>query len=74
MGITSFMTFQGTEWGPLTAAGTLVMIPILIFCLLVQKPLVRGLTLVRGEIAAKYWSTIFEEVRKHTCVLQKNTV
>jgi ABC-type glycerol-3-phosphate transport system permease component len=45
VGITSFLTFQGTEWGPLTAAGTLVMIPILIFCLLVQKPLVRGMTL-----------------------------
>ncbi|QBD83396.1 carbohydrate ABC transporter permease [Ktedonosporobacter rubrisoli] len=45
VGITSFMTFQGTQWGPLTAAGTLVMIPILIFCLLVQKPLVRGMTL-----------------------------
>jgi len=45
VGITSFLTFQGTEWGPLTAAGTLVMIPMLIFGLLVQKPLVRGMTL-----------------------------
>ncbi|WP_034943148.1 carbohydrate ABC transporter permease [Erwinia oleae] len=43
--ITSFLTFQGTEWGPLTAAGTLVMLPMLILGLLVQKHLVRGLTM-----------------------------
>ncbi|WP_197080909.1 carbohydrate ABC transporter permease [Gordoniibacillus kamchatkensis] len=43
--ITSFITFQGTEWGPLTAAGTFIMIPMLIFGLLVQKHLVKGMTL-----------------------------
>ena len=43
--ITSFLTFQGTEWGPLTAAGTLVMLPMLFLGLLVQKHLVRGLTM-----------------------------
>ncbi|WP_413721300.1 carbohydrate ABC transporter permease [Sodalis sp. RH24] len=43
--ITSFLTFQGTEWGPLTAAGTLVMLPMLVLGLLVQKHLVRGLTM-----------------------------
>ncbi|GIP35715.1 carbohydrate ABC transporter permease [Paenibacillus sp. J2TS4] len=43
--ITSFMTFQGTEWGPLTAAGTIVMLPMLIFGIAVQKHLVKGMTL-----------------------------
>lgn len=31
-------------WGPLTAAGTLVAVPILVFALIIQKRLVRGLT------------------------------
>lgn len=43
--VTSFITFQGTEWGPLTAAGTFIMIPMLIFGLMVQKHLVKGMTL-----------------------------
>jgi len=43
--ITSFMTFQGTEWGALTAAGTMIMTPMLIFGILVQKNLVRGMTM-----------------------------
>ncbi|OUM85446.1 MAG: sugar ABC transporter permease [Bacillus thermozeamaize] len=43
--ITSFMTFQGTEWGSLSAAGTMIMLPMLIFGLLVQKNLVRGMTM-----------------------------
>ncbi|MFM9279253.1 carbohydrate ABC transporter permease [Paenibacillus jiagnxiensis] len=43
--ITSFMTFQGTEWGPLSAAGTFIMLPMLIFGLFVQKHLVKGMTM-----------------------------
>ena len=43
--ITSFLTFQGTEWGPLTAAGTMIMVPMLILGLFVQRYLVRGLTM-----------------------------
>ena len=43
--ITSFLTFQGTEWGPLTAAGTLVMLPMLLLGLSVQRQLVRGMTM-----------------------------
>ncbi|KIL39123.1 sugar ABC transporter permease [Gordoniibacillus kamchatkensis] len=43
--ITSFMTFQGTEWGPLTATGTFIMLPMLIFGLSVQKHLVKGMTM-----------------------------
>jgi multiple sugar transport system permease protein len=31
-------------WGPLTAAGTLIAVPILIFALIIQRRLVRGLT------------------------------
>jgi multiple sugar transport system permease protein len=43
--ITSFMTFQGTEWGPLTAAASFIMMPMLIFGILVQKHLVKGMTM-----------------------------
>lgn len=35
----------GILWGPMTAAGSLFTIPVLIFALIVQKHLVRGLTL-----------------------------
>lgn len=40
-----FVTFRDVLWGPLFAAGTIVSIPVLIFTLLVQKNLVRGLTM-----------------------------
>ena len=43
--ITSFMTYSGIEWGPIAAAGVIVMIPMVVFGLLVQRNLVRGLTL-----------------------------
>ncbi|BAS28181.1 carbohydrate ABC transporter permease [Limnochorda pilosa] len=43
--ITSFMTAQGTLWGPMAAAGTTVMLPMLVFGLAVQRYLVRGLTM-----------------------------
>ncbi len=42
--ITSFMTYSGIEWGPISAAGVIVMIPMIVFGLLVQKNLVKGLT------------------------------
>jgi multiple sugar transport system permease protein len=35
----------GILWGPMTAAGSLFTIPVLIFALIVQKHLIRGLTL-----------------------------
>lgn len=41
--ITSFMTFQGTEWGPLSAAGTIIMIPMLIFGFFIQKYFAKGM-------------------------------
>jgi ABC-type glycerol-3-phosphate transport system permease component len=43
--ITSFLSFEGTNWGPLSASGILGMLPIVVFALIVQKKLARGLTL-----------------------------
>ncbi|KQY33790.1 carbohydrate ABC transporter permease [Rhizobium sp. Root483D2] len=43
--ITSFLTFQGVQWGPLTAAATLVMLPMLVLGMLVQGQVVRGMSL-----------------------------
>jgi multiple sugar transport system permease protein len=43
--ITSFLTFQGIQWGALTAAGALIMLPMIVLGLLVQGQIVRGLTL-----------------------------
>ncbi len=46
--ITSFMTNKAILWGRIAAAGSLVLIPVLIFALLAQRFLVRGLS--RGAI------------------------
>ena len=43
--ITNFLTFQGTDWGSMSAAGTVIMLPMLILGVAVQKYLVRGMTL-----------------------------
>lgn len=43
--ITSFMTVHGLLWGPMTAAGTVVMLPILVFTIWMQKHLIRGMTM-----------------------------
>lgn len=43
--ITTFVTSTGTEWGLITALGSAALVPSLIFILLVQRHLVRGLTL-----------------------------
>jgi len=43
--ITSFLTVHGLLWGPMTAAGTVVMLPILIFTVWTQRYLIRGLTM-----------------------------
>lgn len=42
--ITSFMTYSGIEWGPISAAGVIVMLPMIVFGLLVQRNLVKGMT------------------------------
>lgn len=39
-----FITFQGVNWGPLCAAAVLILAPIVLFVLAMQRPLVRGLT------------------------------
>ena len=43
--IQTFVTSTGTDWGFITALGTAAVIPSFIFILLVQRHLVRGLTL-----------------------------
>lgn len=43
--ISTFVTSTGTEWGFITALGSAAIIPSFIFILLVQRHLVRGLTL-----------------------------
>uniref|UniRef100_A0A2A4Z1H4 Sugar ABC transporter permease n=1 Tax=OCS116 cluster bacterium TaxID=2030921 RepID=A0A2A4Z1H4_9PROT len=43
--ITNFLTFQGTDWGSMSAAGMLIMLPMFILGISVQKYLVRGMTL-----------------------------
>ncbi len=42
--VTSFMTFRGTEWGMLSAAGTIIMLPMIVFGILVQKNFARGMS------------------------------
>ncbi|MEI6156873.1 MAG: carbohydrate ABC transporter permease [Atribacterota bacterium] len=41
----NFISFQEIAWGPLTAAGIIVLIPVIVFVMLVQRDLVRGMTL-----------------------------
>ncbi|MEM9710052.1 MAG: carbohydrate ABC transporter permease [Pseudomonadota bacterium] len=43
--ITTFVTSTGSEWGFISALGTAALIPSFIFILLVQRHLVRGLTM-----------------------------
>jgi multiple sugar transport system permease protein len=42
--VVNFLNYEGWEWGKIAAAGTMVMLPVLIFSLLVRRYLVRGLT------------------------------
>jgi len=42
--ITSFITYQDVAWGKLSAASMLIMLPVVVFALLVQKYILRGLT------------------------------
>ena len=43
--ITSFLTFQGVQWGPLTAAATIIMLPMIVLGMLVQGTIIRGMSL-----------------------------
>ncbi|MHB1414003.1 MAG: carbohydrate ABC transporter permease [Chloroflexota bacterium] len=42
--VVNFMQYEGWEWGKIAAGGTLVMLPVVVFSLLVRNYLVRGLT------------------------------
>ncbi|WP_018922130.1 carbohydrate ABC transporter permease [Salsuginibacillus kocurii] len=44
-GIATFITQYETNWGSLTAAATLAVVPVVIFSFIVQKHLVKGMTL-----------------------------
>lgn len=46
--ITSFMTNKAILWGRIAASGSLVLVPVLVFAVLAQRYLVRGLS--RGAI------------------------
>jgi multiple sugar transport system permease protein len=41
--IVNFIQYTGWEWGRIAAAGTLVMLPVVVFSMLVRNYLVRGL-------------------------------
>lgn len=45
VGIYAYIGFEQIEWGKLSAAATLMLAPVVIFILLFQRQLVRGLTL-----------------------------
>ncbi len=42
--VVNFMNYEGWEWGRIAAGGTMVMLPVLVFSLVVRKYLVHGLT------------------------------
>jgi multiple sugar transport system permease protein len=42
--VVNFMNYEGWEWGKIAAGGTLVMLPVLAFSVVVRNYLVRGLT------------------------------
>lgn len=41
----TFQTDRGTEWGLVMAAGSLVLLPVIVFALSVQKYIIRGMTM-----------------------------
>jgi len=42
--IVNFMNYEGWEWGKITAGGSVIMIPVVVFSLLARNYLIRGLT------------------------------
>ncbi|MEN6298379.1 MAG: carbohydrate ABC transporter permease [Anaerolineaceae bacterium] len=50
VGVESFFTLRGILWGPVAAAATISVLPMLVFVLVLQRYMVRGLTFgaVRG--------------------------
>ncbi|WP_019536805.1 carbohydrate ABC transporter permease [Paenibacillus ginsengihumi] len=43
--ITSFITFEGIRWGEVAAAGTMIVLPVIVFGICIQKYLVQGMTM-----------------------------
>ena len=42
--VVNFMNYEGWEWGKIAAGGTMVMLPVLIFSVVVRKFLIQGMT------------------------------
>lgn len=42
--VVNFMNYEGWEWGRIAAGGTMVMLPVLLFSLIVRRFLISGLT------------------------------
>lgn len=42
--IVNFMNYEGWEWGKIAAGGTMIMLPVVAFSLVVRRYLIRGLT------------------------------
>jgi multiple sugar transport system permease protein len=42
--VVNFMNYEGWEWGKIAAGGTMVMLPVLIFSVLVRQFLIQGMT------------------------------
>lgn len=42
--ISGFITDKGTAWGPMSAMGTIIVLPVMLLALIAQRYLVRGLT------------------------------
>jgi multiple sugar transport system permease protein len=42
--VVNFMNYEGWQWGRIAAGGTLVMLPVVLFSILVRNYMVRGLT------------------------------
>ena len=42
--VVNFMNYGGWEWGRIAAGGTMVMLPVLVFSIVVRKFLIQGMT------------------------------
>lgn len=45
MAVAGFVTDKGIQWGPMSAMSVIMIVPMIIFALLVQRYLIRGITL-----------------------------
>jgi multiple sugar transport system permease protein len=44
IGLAKLQTFLGTDWGRISAAATLFMLPIIIFTIFIRNELIRGMS------------------------------